>query len=442
MTARLLVIMGSGETAPTMVKVHRAVVAAAGAELPGVLLDTPFGFQANADDLSARAVAYFDQSVGAALEVAGARAAEDLAGRAGEAVAARLAAAPFVFSGPGSPTYALGVWRGSLVPGLVADKLRGGGAVVFSSAAALTLGTFTVPVYEIYKVGEPPRWESGLDLLRTVDPRLHVAVVPHFDNTEGGSHDTRFCYLGEHRLARLQAELPDDAWVLGVDEHTALVADLDAGRVEVTGIGGVTVRVAQRAEVLASGSTGTVEELLSLPAALRRRIHAAGAPRSGPPDPGRAEAVVPASVLPGGAATAAALSPLLRATRHHQAAFAEARVAGDAPGMVDAVLALEEELWAWRADPTQSDEQDRARAVLRAMVAQLGEVAEVGTRDPAAVVGPFVELALGLRATARTDRRFADADTVRDRLLALGVEVRDTPDGTDWAYRAPRPATG
>ena len=54
-------------------------------------------------------------------------------------------------------------------------------------------------------------------------------VVPHFDNAEGGTHDTRFCYMGERRLAVMEELLPADAWVLGVDEHTALVFDLDAG---------------------------------------------------------------------------------------------------------------------------------------------------------------------------------------------------------------------
>jgi GntR family transcriptional regulator/MocR family aminotransferase len=42
--------MGSGETSPTMVKAHRSLMAQ-----PAVLLDTPFGFQENADDIVARA---------------------------------------------------------------------------------------------------------------------------------------------------------------------------------------------------------------------------------------------------------------------------------------------------------------------------------------------------------------------------------------------------
>jgi cysteinyl-tRNA synthetase len=66
------------------------------------------------------------------------------------------------------------------------------------------------------------------------------------------------------------------------------------------------------------------------------------------------------------------------------------------------------------------------------MVAELGELAALGARDPAGVVGPYVELALSLRDAARRERRFADADAVRDGLIALGVEVNDTPEGSAW----------
>ena len=78
-----------------------------------------------------------------------------------------------------------------------------GGAVVFASAAALTLGSQTVPVYEVYKVGEDPAWRPGLDILERV-AGIRAAVVPHWDNHEGGGHDTRFCYLGLDRLVALE----------------------------------------------------------------------------------------------------------------------------------------------------------------------------------------------------------------------------------------------
>ena len=53
-----LVVMGSGVTAPTMVRTHRSVLAATFADAPpgpgtALALDTTFGFQDNADDLAA-----------------------------------------------------------------------------------------------------------------------------------------------------------------------------------------------------------------------------------------------------------------------------------------------------------------------------------------------------------------------------------------------------
>ncbi len=66
------------------------------------------------------------------------------------------------------------------------------------------------------------------------------------------------------------------------------------------------------------------------------------------------------------------------------------------------------------------------------MVVRLGESTEQGLRDPREIVGPFVEALLDARRQARTERRFADADGLRDRLVEAGVEVRDTPDGTEW----------
>ena len=39
------------------------------------------------------------------------------------------------------------------------------------------------------------------------------------------------------------------------------------------------------------------------------------------------------------------------------------------------------------------------------------------------------------RATARAGRDFATADRLRDELAALGVEVRDTPNGQETTIR-------
>jgi hypothetical protein len=417
-----------------MVKVHRAVVERLGpGPVHGVLLDTPFGFQTNAPDIAARAVEYFRHSVGATQEVGRRRSATDLDPPGGDAVIARIAAAPFVFSGPGSPTYALRQWRGTLVPAVLAEKLALGGAVTFASAAALTLGAVAVPVYEVYKVGEEAHWLTALDLLGPLG--LPVALIPHYDNAEGGTHDTRFAYLGEQRLAGLEDELPEGVFVLGVDEHTALSLDLDAGTASVAGHGGVTVRARGRSTRIESGRTLPIDQLAEMADDL---AHSSARPAR--EDTG-ATATAKEDVAPDERATSGPVgphgSPLLEAIRTHEATFRAGRDGGDAPAMVGAILALEDEMWSWRADTLQSDEMDRGRAALRSMVNELGTVAEVGTRDPAIVVGPFVELALDLRSEARACGRYADADAVRDRLLALGIEVHDTADGVSWKWPGP-----
>ena len=400
---RLLVIMGSGETSPTMVKTHRALFDRLGAGAGAVLLDTPFGFQENADDIAGRAVDYFATSVGREIGVANYRSDADDALTRESAVEA-VRAASFVFSGPGSPSYALRQWRDTPIPELLAAKLRDGGCVCFASAAALTLGLVTVPVYEIYKVGEEPRWLDGLDLIAAAG--LRAAVIPHFDNAEGGNHDTRYCYLGERRLRMLEEQLPDGAFVLGVDEHTACIFDLEAETVEVTGLGSVTVRHEGAQRVFGSGEIVPIGALL-----------------------GSGGDSLPSLAVP--TAEAVASSPLLYTAQRLDAEFADALERGDLRAAVGAILALDAELTAWAADTLQSDEPDQARAILRSMLVRLSAGAEQ-VASHASLVGPLVEELLDARTGARDGGRYAEADGIRDRLAALGIEVRDSPEGSSW----------
>ncbi len=442
---RLLTIMGSGETTPTMVKVHRAnfdrlAEGVASDAVAAALIDTPYGFQSNASDISARAVSYFRDSVGRAIDVASLRRAEgEAAGSLEvEAALAKVAEAAWVFSGPGSPTYAVRQWQSTAMPKLLADKLSAGGCITFSSAAALTLGRFTVPVYEVYKAGADPVWHEGLDLLSPLG--LDVAVVPHYDNAEGGHHDTRFCFLGEERLAAMEAQLPAGAWVLGVDEHTALVMDLGEGTATVAGLGTVTLRHQGRSVVLGSGETLPLVDLAR--AALGPTGRGGAGTLSGADAPERRQGD---EALPGGAGAvtggdgaahaAHAGNPLLDETARLSARFDEALAARASDEATRVMLEMEALVHAWAADTTQSDELDRARTVLRRMLVRLGEVAGTGLRDPREVVGPWVGALLAERAKARADRRYEDSDRIRDVLVQTGVEVRDTPQGTEWHLR-------
>jgi hypothetical protein len=409
---RLLCVMGSGETSPTMVKTHRALLDRLGPRAPAVMLDTPFGFQGNAGELTAKAIEYFRESVGHDLGVASFRSAASASAVDVETMLERLRSASYVFAGPGSPSYALRQWRDTPVHDLLAEKLRpggSGGAVVFASAAALTLGRWTIPVYEIYKVGADVEWLDGLDLV--AEAGLDCAVVPHWNNAEGGTHDTRYCYMGERRLRMLEAQLPESAFVLGVDEHTGCILDLDARTATVVGNGAVHVRRGGAPTSFASGEVVPFDALASS----RDWV-------SAPTQPARSPDLEPRS-------------PFLDDVERIDAAGRAALESGDGRDVAEAVLELEATIAEWSTETFSGDEMDRARRALRALVVRLGDAATDGLRDPRAVVAPYVEALLATRGDLRAAGQYAAADALRDRLVAIGVEVRDAPGGVEWELR-------
>ena len=305
----------------------------------------------------------------------------------------------------------------------------------------------------IYKAGADPVWVEGLDLLGPIG--LEVAVIPHYDNAEGGTHDTRYCYLGEGRLRMMEAQLPPGGWVLGVDEHTACIFDLDAGTVEILGLGSVTVRRHGESVAVPTGNTMGIEELVSLSVAgVAGNSGASGgvgsAGRGGGakqrrwrrwrrrrrrwcerPGPERRR------FGPG------CRPPQPSDGRDHRlgAAFDDALRDGTPGRPLRPSSSSKARLHAWSADTFESDELDRAHAGLRRTLLRLGEASGAGLRDPRQVAAPWVEALLTERDAARSSRRFADADRIRAKLEAAGVEVRDTPAGTEWELR-PGPGPG
>jgi len=425
--------MGSGETAPTMVTPHREIVARLGEPTPrAVLLDTPYGFQENASEITERAVEYFSHRVQLTIEPAGflGPLAVDQSHRTPMAEAAalsRLRTAGFVFAGPGSPSYALSVWKSSPVPEALATKLVEGGAVVFSSAAALTLGSFSVPVYEIYKVGKAVHWLEGLDLMRAAGIEGSCVVIPHYDNAEGGTHDTHFCYLGERRLSVMETMLPEDAWVLGIDEHTVLVVDLDAKTVSISGRSGVTIRRRGKSQVFPAGTRLTIDQLLSA-----ARGEGAAASHGQERALAAADSDTPAAA---GSSPGPKRSPLLTEVTRLEQAFESAIAGRRAPEAAEAILNLDRAIAEWSADTLQTDDPDRARAVLYSLIQRLGEAAAGGLRDPRELLAPLVESLITLRGELRAAKAWELADRVRDRLIAARIELRDTPGGTVWELR-------
>jgi hypothetical protein len=360
--------------------------------------------------------------------------------------AAGIRAADWMFAGPGSPTYALAHWQaGPVAAGLRDRVLAGDGLTVLASAAAATAGRFTVPVYEIYKAGGAPRWLAGLDLLGALG--LNVALIPHYDNAEGGRYDTRHCYLGERRLAVMERDLPADAAVLGVDEHTAVLIDLRTDGIEIRGRGGVTVRRSGDSVVLPSGTRLSVAELRDLVQGIRTaKAGAAGLADGAADGPGGAGgpgggAAGGASRESGRGAGAAAGGgdeplplplPLPEIMAAADQGFGAAAGGRDADAMVGVILGLEAAITQWEADTDEDQGTEQARALLRGLIGRLGRAAQDGLADPRDRLRPAVEPLLALRATLRGAGNFAAADAIREALAGAGLDISDTPDGTHW----------
>ena len=245
-----------------MVKTYRALFEGLDSRR-GVYLNSPYGFQENVPQLSEKIEQYFATSLQWHFAQASLthREVDDVQHRA--VFLNTIDDASVVFAGPGSPTYALRQFASVDLGVALRRRIEAGTLVCFSSAAALTLGSHTAPIYEIYKVGEEPSWRDGLNVLDLFG--LRCAVIPHYDNAEGGNHDTRFCYLGANRLGELEQMLPSDTAILGVDEHTAAIFSLDDDAVTIEGRGHAYWRTNGHERRLENASTTPLAELRDTP---------------------------------------------------------------------------------------------------------------------------------------------------------------------------------
>jgi hypothetical protein len=296
---------------------------------------------------------------------------------------------------------------------MLIERIRAGACLVAASAAALTVGRRTLPVYEIYKVGEAPHWVEGLDLLSAFG--LDWAVVPHWNNAEGGNHDTRYCFMGAPRLEILERQLPPDTTLVGLDEHTALVLDLAADQAFVRGLGTVTLR--------RDGAERVLEKDAGIPMAWLR-----GEWRAGRLGPQPAAATGEASGPDGAPADHLAADPVwppleALAEKVHDQLAAHAYLPA-----TQSLLDMEAHIQRHAEALQERNGLAAAREVLRRTLLWFGG----DLAAQAAALAPLVAALLALRDTLRAQKEWAAADAIRDCLQHSGVIVEDTPEGARW----------
>jgi hypothetical protein len=236
---------------------------------------------------------------------------------------------------------------------------------------------------------------------------LDLAVIPHWNNAEGGTYDTRYCWMGAPRLALLEKALPDSTVILGVDEWTACVVDPAAQECLVVGAGQVTIRHDNHEHVFPAGTQFGLDQL-----------HASALSDA-------RESAKPI-VLPQEAESVSATRFLRQLVEYDARALTSQEVAGLIGRVCELATALERA----QASGVPGELIDAGRGKMRALLDIVG--ARLGTTGARGDLAPLMDLLIHTRMKLRAAKQYALADEIRDELARLNVVLEDTPQGTTW----------
>lgn len=238
-----IILFGSGETSASGQKVFHRLLSNI-QDTPKIsLLETPAGFEINSSAVIGRVANFINhnlQNFRPETLVIPARKRGTKFSPDDPDITRPLLDADVIFLGPGSPSYAVRQLRDSLAWYYLIARHQLGTAVVLASAATIAAGAYALPIYEIYKVGEDLHWRKGLDLFSRYG--MPLVFIPHWNNNDGGTElDTSRCFMGEQRFSKLMHILPEGLTVIGIDEHTAMLINIEEKCCEIMGVGGVTI---------------------------------------------------------------------------------------------------------------------------------------------------------------------------------------------------------
>ena len=258
-----IAFLGSGETSLAGGRIFESLARAIHEPLRIALMETPAGFELNSAQVVGRVGDFMKtrlQNYKPIVDVIPARKKNSAFSPDDPEIVKPLLYANMIFMGPGSPTYAIRHLKDTLTWDVIRARHRLGATLIFASAATISVGAHALPVYEIYKVGQDVHQVDGLNFFS--DFGLHVSLVPHWNNADGGVDlDTSRCFIGMERFAEWCDLLPSGNQTIGLDEHTGLIIDFESGQCEVSGVSSVSLVRECDPEMYASGSKFPLNEL-------------------------------------------------------------------------------------------------------------------------------------------------------------------------------------
>jgi cyanophycinase-like exopeptidase len=263
MTLGQIAFLGSGETSLAGGRIFEALARHIHDPLRIALMETPAGFELNSAQVVGKVGDFMKtrlQNYNPVVDVIPARKKNSAYSPDDPEIVKPLLYANIIFMGPGSPTYAIRNLKGTLTWDVIRARHRLGATLIFASAATISIGAHSLPVYEIYKVGQDVHVVDGLNLFS--DFGLQVSFIPHWNNTDGGADlDTSRCFIGMDRFAEWCNLVPSDNETIGLDEHTGLIMDFETGMCEVSGVSSVSLVRECDPEMYPSGSKFPLSEL-------------------------------------------------------------------------------------------------------------------------------------------------------------------------------------
>ena len=258
----IICLLGGGASIPASGKTHEYLAQQLPPNPRVAILETPAGFELNSDIVAGKLGAFMQkrlQNYAPRIEIVAARKKGTPFSPDNHDIVAPILAADEIVLGPGSPTYGAKQLKESLALDYIKARQWQGGTLLISSSATLSFSQYTMPVYEIYKVGEELHWKTGVNYF--ADYGLNLTIIPHWDNNDGGVElDTSRCYVGQARFNPLFEMLPADQTVLGLDDHTSVNLDFRSGIAAVVGAKSITILRAGASKVFNVGDQFPIDE--------------------------------------------------------------------------------------------------------------------------------------------------------------------------------------
>ena len=263
MTLGQIAFLGSGETSLAGGRIFEALAKKINEPLRIALMETPAGFELNSTQVVGKVGEFMKtrlQNYKPTVDVIPARKKNSAFSPDDPEIIKPLLYANMIFMGPGSPTYTIRNLKDTLAWDVIRARHRLGATLIFASAATISISAHALPVYEIYKVGQDVHAVDGLNLF--ADFGLHVSFIPHWNNTDGGVDlDTSRCFIGMDRFAEWSDSIPSNNETIGLDEHTGLILDFEAGLCEVNGVSSVSLVRKDNPEIYPSGTKFPLSDL-------------------------------------------------------------------------------------------------------------------------------------------------------------------------------------